>query len=375
MTPELTMTPPGRRQFGSVFALANGKYEARYRLAGRAYKKTFRTQPLAERHLAKTQAELDAGTYVAPVTRRFMFAEAERLLTGDYAMRGLRSLDRVQDALNHLRPHFGARPLAAIGADRLTEYVVARQAEAAANSTIHKELSALRRMFRLAVVARKLNPAQVPTFPKLEIDNVREGFVSVGEFNTLLAELTRRDPAVAELVQFLYVSGWRRREAQFLPWSAVDWDSGAITLAAARSKNKKPRLFPFAAHPTLKALLECRRAATEQAQRQAGSVISWVFFRGPGRVIKDFGDTWAQATHAAGLPGLLVHDLRRSAARNLIRSGVSQQVAQQFTGHVTPTIFSRYNITDTRDLEDAAQKLAAFAAAHPTAPRKVVALG
>jgi len=42
---------------------------------------------------------------------------------------------------------------------------------------------------------------------------------------------------------------------------------------------------------------------------------------------------------------------------------------------VTPTIFSRYNITDTRDLEDAAQKLAAFAAAHPTAPRKVVALG
>src|SRR5439155_232600 len=84
-------------------------------------------------------------------------------------------------------------------------------------------------------------------------------------------------------------------------------------------------------------------------------------FRGAGRVIKDFGDTWTQATAAAGCSDLLVHDLRRSAARNLIRSGVSQQVAQQFTGHVTPTIFSRYNITDARDLEDAAQKLAAFA--------------
>src|SRR2546426_4066349 len=213
MTPDPTMTPPGRRAFGTIWP-SGAKHVARYRVAGRAFKKSFRTEAQAERYLAKTQAELDAGTYVAPVTRRFMFAEAERLLTSDYEMRGLRSLDRVQDALDHLRPHFGALPLAAIGADRLTEYVVARQAERAANSTIHKELSALRRMFRLAVVARKLNPAQVPSFPKLEIDNVREGFVSVGEFNTLLAELTRRDPAVAELVQFLYVSGWRRRSEE-----------------------------------------------------------------------------------------------------------------------------------------------------------------
>ena len=104
-------------------------------------------------------------------------------------------------------------------------------------------------------------------------------------------------------------------------------------------------------------------------------MIPWVFFRGAGRVIKDFGDTWTQATAAAGFPDLLVHDLRRSAARNLIRSGVPEKVAMQFTGHVTRTIFDRYNITDTRDLEDAAQKLAAFADAHPTAPRKVVALG
>ena len=100
-----------------------------------------------------------------------------------------------------------------------------------------------------------------------------------------------------------------------------------------------------------------------------------VFFRGAGRVIKDFGDTWTQATAAAGFPDLLVHDLRRSAARNLIRSGVPEKVAMQFTGHVTRTIFDRYNITDTRDLEDAAARLAAFAAAQPTAPRKVVALG
>jgi len=189
-----------------------------------------------------------------------------------------------------------------------------------------------------------------------------------------VTELTRRDPAVAELVQFLGVSGWRRREAQGLEWRAVDWATGVITLDAARSKNKKPRLFPFAAHPTLKALIEHRRAVTDQAQRQAGQVIPWVFFRGTGRSIKHFQDTWAQATAAAGVPDLLVHDLRRSAARNLIRSGVSQTVAMQFTGHVTREIFDRYNITDTGDLEAAAEKLHAYAAAQPAAPRKVAAL-
>ncbi len=371
-----TITTPERRTFGHVKPTAGGaRFKAVYRLNRVERTKTFPTRAKAERYLNKTLAELDAGTYTAPVRRRFTFEDGERLVTADYEMRGLRSGDRLEDAFNHLRPHFAARPLAAIGADRLVTYLNDRRGEGAALATVAKELAALRRAIRLAVKLGKFPRGQVPEFPTITLDNTRTGFLSVGEFNTLLTELTRRDPAVAELVQFLGVSGWRRREAQSLEWRAVDWESGMITLDAARSKNKKPRVFPFGAHPVLKALLERRRAVTDQAQRQAGQVIRWVFFRGTGRVIKDFGDTWAQATAAAGVPDLLVHDLRRSAARNLIRSGVSQTVAMQFTGHVTREIFDRYNITDTGDLEDAAQRLHAYAAAQPKAARKVVAMG
>ena len=55
------------------------------------------------------------------------------------------------------------------------------------------------------------------------------------------------------------------------------------------------------------------------------------------------------------------HDFRRTAVRNLIRAGVSQKVAMELTGHLTPSVFDRYNITDDRDRRDAVAKLAAAA--------------
>ena len=56
-------------------------------------------------------------------------------------------------------------------------------------------------------------------------------------------------------------------------------------------------------------------------------------------------------------PGRIPHDMRRSAVCNLVRAGVPKSVAMQLTGHKTPSVFERYNISDAGDLRDAARLL------------------
>jgi hypothetical protein len=55
---------------------------------------------------------------------------------------------------------------------------------------------------------------------------------------------------------------------------------------------------------------------------------------------------------------MLRHDLRRTTARNLIRSGVPEVGRMRITGHQTREVFARYNIVSPADLQDAARKMA-----------------
>ena len=56
-------------------------------------------------------------------------------------------------------------------------------------------------------------------------------------------------------------------------------------------------------------------------------------------------------------PRVIPHDLRRSAARNMIRAGVPQLLAMKMGGWRTDSIFRRYAIVDEGMLREAAKKL------------------
>ena len=76
-----------------------------------------------------------------------------------------------------------------------------------------------------------------------------------------------------------------------------------------------------------------------------------------GARIGNFRKRWKKACASAGCPGRLFHDLRRTAVRNLVRTGVPRSVAMRLTGYKTESVFERYNITSPDDLRDAARRL------------------
>jgi integrase len=85
-------------------------------------------------------------------------------------------------------------------------------------------------------------------------------------------------------------------------------------------------------------------------------------FHHKGEPIGDFRKAFDAACAAAGLQGILPHDLRRSAVRNFIRAGVKETVAVRLSGHRTRSVFDRYNIVSSDDLVEANEKLEAFLA-------------
>ena len=85
----------------------------------------------------------------------------------------------------------------------------------------------------------------------------------------------------------------------------------------------------------------------------------FIFHRG-GRRIGDFRKLWRKACTDLGLAGRIVHDLRRSGVRHLIRSGVPPHTVMAFSGHRTASMLKRYDIIDVDDLRRAAERASSY---------------
>ena len=275
---------------------------------------------------------------------RLTFSIAARGVLDDYRMNRKRSLVDVQRHVRlHLAPFFGRRHMAAITTADVRRYVARRQGEGAKNATINRELAVLKRAFTLAI-AEDILPSR-PRIPLLREDNVRRGFF---EAETFEAVRNRLPSDLADFVSFLYVTGWRwRSEAARLRWTSIDFDAGEIRLDPGTTKTGEGRVFPFTAD--LRTLLERRRAVTRARERDLGRIIPHVFTRSSGAPLGTFNKAWATACRAAGVPGRVLHDFRRTA--------VAERVAMQLVGWKSRQMLDRYHIVNVADLLEAAKKL------------------
>lgn len=194
-----------------------------------------------------------------------------------------------------------------------------------------------------------------PEFSIPQENNARQGFFELDDFRAVQLELPK---PLRPLVEFAYLTGWRRREILTLTWANVDRDAEVIRLEICTTKNREGRTFPYGVLPALKALIDA------QWERRDGL---FVFHRNGAR-IRDYYTAWHNAcTRAAVRDGLVIrpallgripHDFRRTAVRNLERAGVARSVAMQLTGHKTESVYRRYAIVAEQDLREGVEKLA-----------------
>jgi integrase len=183
--------------------------------------------------------------------------------------------------------------------------------------------------------------------------NARQGFVDPDAFAEILPHLP---PIGQDIATFAYASAWRQAEVLGLTWGAVDRRSQEIRLAD--TKNDRPRLLPLTGDLAKLIARHWRRRAV------GDRIARWVFHHRGGRPVSPTAlrNWWRAAAAAAGHPGLIFHDLRRSAVRNMIRAGVSEPVAMSISGHQSAAVFRRYNITSVDDQRRALAVTQAYAA-------------
>jgi len=281
-----------------------------------------------------------------PITLKDLIQEVEK----DYSLNGKKSADRIEFSKKHLVEILGENtPIEKITEHTIDEYKQTRKQGKCANGTLNRELALLRRGFNLLRMQKRIS--QGPRISLLAENNVRQGFIEVWQYKEILKHLPEH---LRPLITFLYKTGWRKSEALNLTWDMVDFNRRQVRLPIGYTKNNKPRIFPF--DDELEGII--KRLWNEKEQRHVE--IPYVFLnRNKTRRIVDFRGSWDSACDKAKIGTRLIHDMRRSAVRNMVESGVSEKVAMELSGHLTRTVFENYHIVSTDDLVKAVQKVSA----------------
>ena len=350
-----------------------GKYSFEEVINGRRYRMTtgVRDKEVAKKIASKKVSLIAENRWLEKSlpAKRITVNELFDALRKHYELTGKASSQNLS-LVKRAKAIFGSRMAGELNADDINAHVERSIGEGYAAATTNRIVECLRRAYQLGDI-------KPPKMVRLKEDNARSGFLTRAEFDVLIAKLPED---LRDFCLFAFLTGMRAGEIRSLAWSDVS--ETVIRLRGSNAKTKKPR--SIVATGELAALLERRQAARAvKSEEGATAVMASTIFHRDGEPVGEFRKSWSSACVAAGLgkmlcpkcqtegatntcskckiatrySGRVFHDLRRTAIRNMVRSGVPQSVAMKISGHTTDSTFRRYDICSEEDLAQAMLKV------------------
>jgi integrase len=277
--------------------------------------------------------QLGIRKFVEPASQRVTVNELLDALKARFTVNG-KNHNRFRSNLQPIAEWFGNCRATELTSTEIDNFITHAQQHGRRKNPV-KPVG--RQAYKLAIENGILNTA--PRIHKLsEVGNARQGFFSAMEFRSVLSNLPEY---LSDFCLYCYLTGWRAGEVKSLSWHDLDGDT--LKVRAENSKNRTARTVPLVGE--LAELIERRRL-------KMSPKTSLIFHHDEQR-IGNYRVAWASACKLAGCAGRLVHDLRRTAVRDMVRSGTPQSVAMSISGHKTNAMFLRYNITSDADQRQA----------------------
>jgi len=176
----------------------------------------------------------------------------------------------------------------------------------------------------------------------------RERVLSMGELRRVWAAANTMGYPFGDAVRLILLTGQRRSEIAEMEWGWLDAEQLTVEIPAARYKTKRAHVIPLSTPA---------RALVQSLPRwNGGNCIFSTGGRGGiagARPISGFSKA-KQAISAKiteievkqGLPAMepwTIHDIRRSVATHMARSGVPQEHIERVLGHVVQGVAGTYN--------------------------------